>query len=220
MLETQETRNADVERPHYMPLFVAPQPIPEPLADDEDVDDGPDYVADDSDADDEGQLDRPANRRRRRGRRGRGRGRGEQGGSDGDPVDQQSEPRAQQFTSADAAETDDGDDRDSEDTEAGDNGEDENGSLEAGNRRRRRRRRRKSASGDDNDAALEGPLPDDPPNTVVHERVPARVTRPATRRMAALAPLRSRASTARPAWKPSGNAAATGATPAGAAHRC
>ncbi|REN98125.1 ribonuclease E/G, partial [Mycobacterium tuberculosis] len=142
MLETQETRNADVERPHYMPLFVAPQPIPEPLADDEDVDDGPDYVADDSDADDEGQLDRPANRRRRRGRRGRGRGRGEQGGSDGDPVDQQSEPRAQQFTSADAAETDDGDDRDSEDTEAGDNGEDENGSLEAGNRRRRRRRRR------------------------------------------------------------------------------
>lgn len=172
MLETQETRNADVERPHYMPLFVAPQPIPEPLADDEDVDDGPDYVADDSDADDEGQLDRPANRRRRRGRRGRGRGRGEQGGSDGDPVDQQSEPRAQQFTSADAAETDDGDDRDSEDTEAGDNGEDENGSLEAGNRRRRRRRRRKSASGDDNDAALEGPLPDDPPNTVVHERVP------------------------------------------------
>ncbi|CRH09376.1 axial filament protein [Mycobacterium tuberculosis] len=65
MLETQETRNADVERPHYMPLFVAPQPIPEPLADDEDVDDGPDYVADDSDADDEGQLDRPANRRRR-----------------------------------------------------------------------------------------------------------------------------------------------------------
>lgn len=76
MLETQETRNADVERPHYMPLFVAPQPIPEPLADDEDVDDGPDYVADDSDADDEGQLDRPANRRRRRGRRGRGRGRG------------------------------------------------------------------------------------------------------------------------------------------------
>ncbi|REW35700.1 ribonuclease E/G, partial [Mycobacterium tuberculosis] len=25
MLETQETRNADVERPHYMPLFVAPQ---------------------------------------------------------------------------------------------------------------------------------------------------------------------------------------------------
>lgn len=69
MLETQETRNADVERPHYMPLFVAPQPIPEPLADDEDVDDGPDYVADDSDADDEGQLDRPANRRRRRGRR-------------------------------------------------------------------------------------------------------------------------------------------------------
>lgn len=44
--------------------------------------------------------------------------------------------------------------------------------MEAGNRRRRRRRRRKSASGDDNDAALEGPLPDDPPNTVVHERVP------------------------------------------------
>ncbi len=48
MLETQETWNADVERLHYMPPFVAPQPIPRAASDDEDVDDGPDHVADDS----------------------------------------------------------------------------------------------------------------------------------------------------------------------------
>ncbi|OSC41647.1 Rne/Rng family ribonuclease [Mycobacterium decipiens] len=183
MLQAQDTRNALVERPHYMPLFVAPQPIPEPVEAVEDSGDGDDYSADDSDADDDEQPDRPANRRRRRGRRGRGRGRGEQGGSDSPgqaggpdsegPGDQQAEPRAQQGARngirADSAEADDADDRDSEDSEASDNGEEENGSPEAGNRRRRRKRRRKSGSGDDND---EGPAPDDPPNTVVHERAP------------------------------------------------
>ncbi|ORX13096.1 ribonuclease [Mycobacterium szulgai] len=144
------------ERPHYMPLFVSPQPVAadEDPGDDSAADDGDDLEADDDDE----QTDRPANRRRRRGRRGRGRGRGEQGGADG------------QGQAGEDGETDDsGEDQDAEDAEDSDNGEDDNGSAEAGNRRRRRRRRRKSGAGDDND---EGPAPDDPPNTVVHERAP------------------------------------------------
>ncbi|ORW06153.1 Rne/Rng family ribonuclease [Mycobacterium kyorinense] len=145
MLETT------VERPEYMPLFVAPQPIE--IADDSD--DADDSGSDDeSDEGDEEQADRPAGRRRRRGRRGRGRGRGEQGGADsreqvdGDDDDQDS-------ADAEGAEDDDSDD----DTNA----------TETATRRRRRRRRRKSGSGDDTD---DGPSPDDPPNTVVHERAP------------------------------------------------
>jgi ribonuclease E len=154
MLQTPESPS---ERPHYMPLFVAPQPIERD--DDESADDAAD--SDDSDSDDdEEQADRPAKGRRRRGRRGRGRGRGEQGGSDNQSEDQ---------GGADSSESDDADDQDSDDTDDGNGGDDENGSSEAGNRRRRRRRRRKSGSGDDND---EGPAPDDPPNTVVHERSP------------------------------------------------
>jgi ribonuclease E len=132
----------------YMPLFVAPQLVETGGGRDTDSDDaGPD--SDESDIDDEEQSDRQANRRRRRGRRGRGRGRGEQGGPDGQDADDDAD-------SEDADESDDADD-------------DENGSSEAATRRRRRRRRRKSGSGDDND---EGPSPDDPPNTVVHERPP------------------------------------------------
>jgi ribonuclease E len=130
----------------YMPLFVAPQLVETGGGRDTDSDDaGPD--SDESDIDDEEQSDRQANRRRRRGRRGRGRGRGEQGGPDGQD--------------ADSEDADESDDSDADD--------DENGSSEAATRRRRRRRRRKSGSGDDND---EGPSPDDPPNTVVHERPP------------------------------------------------
>jgi len=153
MLETA------IERPQYMPLFVAPQPIDE---DDDDVE--VDVDSDDSDVDDEGQTDRPANRRRRRGRRGRGRGRGEQGGSDATEADDDdgAQPRAQE----DSSESD-GDGQESDDSDESDAADE--GSSEAGNRRRRRRRRRKSGSGDDND---EGPAPDDPPNTVVHERAP------------------------------------------------
>ena len=48
-----------------------------------------------------------------------------------------------------------------------DNGDDD-GAAEGGTRRRRRRRRRKSGSGDNGENAS----PDDPPNTVVHEREP------------------------------------------------
>jgi ribonuclease E len=128
----------------YMPLFVAPQPVEAGGDRDTDADDSA-VDSDESDTDDDEQADRPANRRRRRGRRGRGRGRGEQGGPDGQDAD---------------------DDGDSEDTDEDD---DESESSEAASRRRRRRRRRKSGAGDDND---EGPSPDDPPNTVVHERPP------------------------------------------------
>lgn len=58
MLETQETVQVVetwVERPHYMPLFVAPQPISEPVA----GDDADDESGDEGD-DDEEQADRPA----------------------------------------------------------------------------------------------------------------------------------------------------------------
>jgi ribonuclease E len=132
----------------YMPLFVAPQPVETGGRRDTDSDDSGDD-SDESDADDDEQTDRPANRRRRRGRRGRGRGRGEQGGPDGQDAD---------------------DDADSEDVDESEDADedDENGSSEAATRRRRRRRRRKSGSGDDD----EGLSPDDPPNTVVHERPP------------------------------------------------
>ncbi len=155
MLETA------IERPAYMPLFVAPQP----MANDDNIRADSSADTDDSDDsdddDDEEQADRPANRRRRRGRRGRGRGRGEQGGSDQD--DDDDEQRGSK--SADSDDSDDADDQDSDDSDDGDGPDD--GSSDGGNRRRRRRRRRKSGSGDDNE---EGSSADDPPNTVVHER--------------------------------------------------
>ena len=139
-----------VERAEYMPLFVAPQPVEfEPEADADSEDDDFDDSDDGPDAD-EDQTERP-NRRRRRGRRGRGRGRGEQNGDGDDSDDGQSDGQAE----------------DSADDSDEDSGDDESGGGDAGNRRRRRRRRRKSGpgSGDDN-----GTSPDDPPNTVVHER--------------------------------------------------
>jgi ribonuclease E len=147
-----EPPQTTVERAEYMPLFVAPQPVEfDAGADDtdetDDIDDGDDD--DDAPDSDEDQTERP-NRRRRRGRRGRGRGRGEQGGDD--PGDDSDEGKSD-------GQADDSDDNDD------DNGDDETGGAEAGTRRRRRRRRRKSGAGDDNDLS-----PDDPPNTVVHER--------------------------------------------------
>jgi ribonuclease E len=176
MLEIPENT---AERPHYMPLFVAPQPIDRD-DDDGSADDAADSDDSDADDDEEEQADRPANRRRRRGRRGRGRGRGEQGGSDnqseneGDAGgDGAAEQRARKPARGDSSESDDADDQDSDDSDDANGDDDENGSAEAGNRRRRRRRRRKSGSGDDNNNNNnEGPAPDDPPNTVVHERSP------------------------------------------------
>lgn len=167
-LEERDSRlvlETTVERPHYMPLFVAPQPIEvdDDSCADDDVESG-----DDSDVgDDEEQPDRPANSRRRRGRRGRGRGRGEQGGSDvqSDDVD----------GAVDSTESEDFDGQDFDESEDTEIGYDESGSSEAGNRRRRRRRRRKSGVGED-----EGCAPDDPPNTVVHERTPRAAGRSAS----------------------------------------
>ncbi|HET6732033.1 translation initiation factor IF-2 N-terminal domain-containing protein [Mycobacterium sp.] len=140
--------------PAYLPLFMAPQPVEiHVVADDED-DDSDDSDDGEEDSDEE-QAERPAARRRRRGRRGRGRGRGEQNGDDGD---------------ADSdAEGDDQDSDDESDESDEDSGDDDSAGADGGTRRRRRRRRRKSGSGDDNAAGL---APDDPPNTVVHERAP------------------------------------------------
>ncbi len=167
MLET-----TTVERPEYMPLFVAPQPVerrPDVAVAEEpaDSDDDDDFDSDsdsDADGDDDEQADRPANRRRRRGRRGRGRGRGDQNGADG----------GENGAKSDAASGDDADDDDSDD-DADDSDADDNGSGEGATKRRRRRRRRKSGSGDDSD---DSSSPDDPPNTVVHERAPRAKNKP------------------------------------------
>lgn len=150
------------ERAEYMPLFVAPQPVKfEYDADDDDDDDEDD---DDEGADSEDdQSERPSGRRRRRGRRGRGRGRGEQNGDDGDS-DGDANQNGSSGTDQDGDDSDDSDD---------DNGDDENTGSEGATRRRRRRRRRKSGAGDDGDATS----PDDPPNTVVHEREPRKSAR-------------------------------------------
>ncbi|HYY00928.1 MAG TPA: Rne/Rng family ribonuclease [Mycobacterium sp.] len=166
MLET-----TTIERPEYMPLFVAPQPVerrPDSVVaeDPADSDDDDDFDGDsDSDGDDDEQGDRPANRRRRRGRRGRGRGRGEQNGAEG----------GENGAKPDAASGDDADDDDDSDDDADDSDADDNGSGDGATKRRRRRRRRKSSSGDDSD---DSPSPDDPPNTVVHERAPRAKDKP------------------------------------------
>ncbi|RZT12372.1 ribonuclease E [Mycobacterium sp. BK558] len=148
---------AEAEPADYLPLFVAPQPVRlEPDTDaGDDSDDDTDDDEDDTETDsDEEQSERPSAKRRRRGRRGRGRGRGEQNGDDANADDEDQ--------SADAGETSENGEESDED-----NAEDDGNGGEGGNRRRRRRRRRKSGSGDDGDAS-----PDDPPNTVVHEREP------------------------------------------------
>ncbi|WP_082966227.1 Rne/Rng family ribonuclease [Mycobacterium sp. E1214] len=160
------------ERPHYMPLFVAPQPIETgPGArGGEDVDADSDSDDADDDDDDEEQADRPANRRRRRGRRGRGRGRGEQGGPDG-ADDDEPQQRGQRAGRTDAEDADGHDADEGDDGQDSDEGDDagDDGSSDGASRRRRRRRRRKSGAADDSD---DNSSPDDPPNTVVHERAP------------------------------------------------
>ncbi|MDX1873943.1 translation initiation factor IF-2 N-terminal domain-containing protein [Mycolicibacterium sp. 120266] len=161
---------ADVEPAPYLPLFVAPQPVEfQPRvadadeSDDTDEGDDADADVDDAEADGEdGQSDRPAARRRRRGRRGRGRGRGEQ-----NPDEAGEDADAEGGT--DTGEQAGGDDTDDAEDTDDDTGE-EAGSSEGGSRRRRRRRRRKTGNGDNGDS--EEGSPDDPPNTVVHERAP------------------------------------------------
>lgn len=158
----------------YLPLFVAPQPVTAfksrpapPLDDTDDADEDTDETdnADGDDAGDDDQSERPAARRRRRGRRGRGRGRGEQSAEDGEDTDDDAETEGTEQAGSEDA---DGDDADSEDNDSDDDGGDDGTGSEAGSRRRRRRRRRKSGAGDSDEAVS----PDDPPNTVVHERAP------------------------------------------------
>ncbi|MDA2890104.1 translation initiation factor IF-2 N-terminal domain-containing protein [Mycolicibacterium sp. BiH015] len=151
---------AAAEPADYLPLFVAPQPVrldePDADSDDDDADD-----SDDADAEaesDDDQSGRPAAKRRRRGRRGRGRGRGEQ--SDDAAAD--SDPDGE----ADPEKTSSGEGSEDQDDDSGD---DDGSGGDGTNRRRRRRRRRKSGSDDDSDS---NGSPDDPPNTVVHEREP------------------------------------------------
>jgi len=151
----------------YLPLFVAPQPVafaaPQVTEDRDDDTDAADEAADDGDddgGDDDG--DRPANRRRRRGRRGRGRGRGEQSADEAGDGDVDAE-------SGDADIEENADD--DADPEGDDDSDDDTTTAEGANRRRRRRRRRKSGNAGGEDSDGEG-SPDDPPNTVVHERAP------------------------------------------------
>ncbi|MGV0814373.1 Rne/Rng family ribonuclease [Mycolicibacterium boenickei] len=159
-------REPHAERADYLPLFVAPQPVSfVPVHVDEDDDDDEDDVDTDNDSDsdsDDEQADRPAARRRRRGRRGRGRGRGEQSDDNGTDSGPDSD--------ADADDQGESGDQDSDDdSDESDEGNDEDTAGGDGtSRRRRRRRRRKSGSSDNDDAGS----PDDPPNTVVHERAP------------------------------------------------
>ena len=183
--------NPEPERPAYMPLFVAPQPhsapssVDESDVDESDVDeqsdggavvadvesgDGPDAeesdLAEGAAEDDDEQGDRPAAKRRRRGRRGRGRGRGDQAGPEGaDDVPGESEGSEPTDTSEGVDE-----DVDAEGDSDGEDSDEDGATSDTANRRRRRRRRRKSGAADDADGTAS---PDDPPNTVVHER-PAR----------------------------------------------
>ncbi|WP_373693469.1 Rne/Rng family ribonuclease [[Mycobacterium] burgundiense] len=184
LLETPEpAADATQVVADYLPLFVAPQPVPsrrversEPAgvddADtdhddhddhDEQSDDSGDDSSDQDDADD--QSERPTNRRRRRGRRGRGRGRGGESAGDSDDDDEHDGDKSDDDSEDDSSAEDDGSDDDNSDDDSSD---DDNGPSDGATRRRRRRRRRKSGSSDDSDNGS----PDDPPNTVVHERAP------------------------------------------------
>lgn len=153
----------------YLPLFVAPQPVefaPRPTPVDDHDDDAEDTDADDTADGDDDQSERPAARRRRRGRRGRGRGRGEPSAEDGSEDAEDTD--ADVTDEAGAEESEDADSDSDEDTDADEDAGEDGAGAEAGSRRRRRRRRRKSGSADSDEASS----PDDPPNTVVHERAP------------------------------------------------
>ncbi|MGV1088428.1 MAG: Rne/Rng family ribonuclease, partial [Mycobacterium sp.] len=171
--------DAAAEQPAYMPLFVAPQPVtrtkPAPGESAAEASDTTDESAD-GDGDDESGDDesgdgesRPANRRRRRGRRGRGRGRGE---TSADGEDDETEGASTETAATDDEPTEAGEESAGEDGSDEDGGDEDGGTGEAATRRRRRRRRRKGGSGDDSDADGDPDAPDDPPNTVVHERAP------------------------------------------------
>ncbi|MFL0293070.1 Rne/Rng family ribonuclease [Mycobacterium sp. SMC-18] len=153
----------------YLPLFVAPQPVtfrppaePDDFADDDTADDAADAADEGGEDGTDEDGERPANRRRRRGRRGRGRGRGEQSSDDATDGDAEGE------TQDASAEGDEDADSEADD----DAGDDDANATDGASRRRRRRRRRKSGAAGGDDADGEAGSPDDPPNTVVHERAP------------------------------------------------
>ncbi|WP_163648689.1 translation initiation factor IF-2 N-terminal domain-containing protein [Mycobacterium marseillense] len=211
MLETRQCRRA----PHYMPLFVAPQPLD---SDDDSGNDDEGADSDDSDSDsddDEDQADRSPNRRRRRGRRGRGRGRGEQGGPEGNDGDDDEAPgRGKKGAQSDSGDSDDADDEDSDD------GDDPMAVTTV-------RPMAATAAA----AGAGGANPDRATTTTRRHRPTIRRTRwctsgrpVAARAAAQMTPpartTRSKASTARRAWRPSGNGAGMAATPDAAARRC
>ncbi|WP_290719127.1 translation initiation factor IF-2 N-terminal domain-containing protein, partial [Gordonia sp. UBA7599] len=168
------------------PLFLPPEAPPTPpvrdaepatSADDATADDGDESTATEGDESDEAPS---RSRRRRRGRRGRGRGRGE-AGAEGNG-DEDSDDEAKADATGDEAKSEDADDKPaSDDAEqaTGDSAADADSDSDetdendaegegAATSKRRRRRRRRKGGGDGTDEAS----PDDPPNTVVHEREP------------------------------------------------
>ena len=202
MLET-----TTVERPEYMPLFVAPQPVERrkdsAVAEDPaDSDDDDDFDGDsdaDGDDDDE-QADRPANRRRRRGRRGRGRGRGEQNGADG----------GENGAKSDAA--------------SGDDADDDDDPMTTRTTPMPTTTAPATAPPSVADAVVAAsPAPATTPRTARHRttrRTPWCTSgRPAPRTSPRPATTRFRASTARPGWRPNGSVVVMVATPDAAARR-
>lgn len=116
-----------------------------------------------TDGDTDAEGGQGGNRRRRRGRRGRGRGRGDSGEDSTENADENDADQGDAGESSDDAKTADQDadsDGADSDADAADDGDTPT--------RRRRRRRRRKGGGDGDDAGS----PDDPPNTVVHEREP------------------------------------------------
>ncbi len=202
MLET-----TTVERPEYMPLFVAPQPVerrkePAVAEDPADSDDDDDDFDGDSDADgdDDEQADRPANRRRRRGRRGRGRGRGEQNGADG----------GENGAKSDAA--------------SGENATTTTTPMTTRRTPMATTTAPATVPPSVADAVVAAsPAPATTPTTARHRttrRTPWCTSgRPAPRTSPRPATTRFRASTARPGWRPNGSVVVMVATPDAAAHR-
>jgi ribonuclease E len=129
----------------------AEEPVEEPAAVVEIIDEEAEE-ADDSPDESDDESAESARRRRRRGRRGRGRGRGVDEGDDAETGDEVAD-------SSDEAE--ESDDTEDDETDATDS---------EGSRRRRRRRRRRGSSEDTTDTA-----DDDPPGTVTRIRAPREV---------------------------------------------
>nr|WP_212763207.1 translation initiation factor IF-2 N-terminal domain-containing protein [Gordonia araii] len=163
------------------PLFLPPQaPEPAPRADDDaDIEqaDADRDASETESSDDESDDQAGRSRRRRRGRRGRGRGRGEGNGEDTNADDTNGDAddnatvdadKTAESSTTDTA-TSDSEKPEGEQSENGDGEEsDGEGSGATATSKRRRRRRRRKGGADGGEEAS----PDDPPNTVVHEREP------------------------------------------------